>query len=142
MIHHKHATPTPPIEITNSHISVLYTGHPWAALSLDIVAVEKRESPLDRCQNRVKELFVELCRVTSRAWASKEVVVGCVVTQITNNILMSDVNSLETESLRHNDPMLRSGVALSWHDWALVEESAVHTKVVESLDQNQSQMGV
>lgn len=121
---------------------VLPACHPRTALGLNVVAVVERVSSLDSFQNRIKELLVESLRLARRAGASEEIVVCSVVREVADGFLMRNINGLQTERFRHDYPMIRCGVALSWYGWVLVEECAIHAKVMESFDHDKRQMRV
>lgn len=121
---------------------ILPACHPRTALGLNVVAVVERVSSLDSFQNRIKELLVKSLRLARRAGSSEEIVVRSVVCEVTDGFLMRNINGLQTERLRHDHPMIRCGVALSWYGWVLVKECAVHAKVMESFDHDKCQVRV
>lgn len=111
---------------------------------MDTVAVVQGVGTLDRSKNWVKELLVESASLASRAGAAEEVVIGSVVAEVADDVLMSNVHDLEVEGLGHDYPVLSSGVflVLARDSGVLVEPGAVHANIAESLDHDEGEVGV
>lgn len=74
------------------------------ALGLDVATVVKRVRALHRLDDGIEEFGVESGGITGRTWTADEVVIGSIVAEVADCVLVGLVGDLEAEGLRHDHP--------------------------------------